>query len=388
MEHVLGNRKPAYEVPSYSLTGDVIAFARCGLQYRHTVIGRLPATRPAQLWFGQFVHGVLEEAYRRFKEEVAKKLGSVASFSDDDCREIMDLVSARLANQGLSPRSEDLREQGERRSVIALKELAPHMFPLISHAEVRLTGTRELPVNLIPTQDRLRNVERYEMAGVVDVITQLDLQSPDLATNVVAQLMLEIVGRGNSSSVEVIVDYKGMRRPPIADPRQKNDYRTLYERQIQTYSYLREAQVKGSAVVGGALIFLNELSPTWSDVDALRKEIQSNRADIVPPKGSTDWDVIMNGKNTSKTPYPSLSFDFRLRRAVLLIRVNPDSVADEVVKFDHLVAEIEQSRGKEMRTGDINQSWAAIDTDQSMCTACDFRVTCPKDKLKTPQLPR
>jgi hypothetical protein len=220
------------------------------------------------------------------------------------------------------------------------------------------------------------------------VITQIDLQSPSLASNDVAQLMLEIVGRGNSSSVEVIVDYKGMRRPPKADPKQKNDYRTLYERQIQTYSYLREAQVKGSAVVGGALIFLNELSPTWSDVDELRQEILANKADVVPVEGTPDWNVIMNGKSTSKTPYPQLSFDFRLRRAVLLIKVNPDSVAEEVLKFDHLVAEIEQSRGKEMRTGDINQSWLAIDTDQSMCTACDFRVTCPKDKLKTPLLPR
>jgi hypothetical protein len=388
MEHILGSRKPAYEVPSYSLTGDVIAFARCGLQYRHTVIGRLPATRPAQLWFGQFVHGVLEEAYRRYKEKVTKKPKAVVNFSDDECREIMDLVAARLANQGLNPRSDDLREQGERRSTIALKELAPHMFPLISHAEVRLTGTRELPTHLIPVEDQLRNVERYEMAGVVDVITQLDLQSPSLASNDVAQLMIEIVGRGNSSLVEVIVDYKGMRRPPKANPKQKNDYRTLYERQIQTYSYLREAQVKGSAVVGGALIFLNELSPTWSDVDALKQEILTNKADVVPVEGTPDWNVIMQGKSSPTTPYPLLSFGFRLRRAVLLIKVNPDSVADEVVKFDHLVAEIEQSRGKEMRTGDINQSWLAVDTDQSMCTACDFRVTCPKDKLKTPLLPR
>jgi hypothetical protein len=388
MDHVIGSRKPAYEVPSYSLTGDVIAFARCGLQYRHTVIGRLPATRPAQLWFGQFVHGVLEEAYRRYKEVVTKNPKHVVAFSDKECREIMDIVAARLANQGLNPRSDDLRDQGERRSIVALKELAPFMFPIISHAEVRLTGTRELPTNLIPKEDQLRNVDRYEMVGVVDVITQMDLQSPSLASNAVAQLMLEIVGVGNSSSVEVIVDYKGMRRPPKADPKAKNDYRTLYERQIQTYSYLREAQVHGSAVVGGALIFLNELSPTWSDVETLRQEILAKKADIVPVEGSADWNVIMNGKNSARTPHPVLSFDFRLRRAVLLIKVDPASVALEVVKFDNLVAEIEHSRGKEIRTGDINQSWEAIDTDQSMCTACDFRVTCPKDKMKSPTLPR
>jgi hypothetical protein len=62
----LSKRPPVYSLPSYSLTGDLLGFLRCGLQYRYTKIGKLPATRPLQAWFGSFIHGVLEEAYRHW----------------------------------------------------------------------------------------------------------------------------------------------------------------------------------------------------------------------------------------------------------------------------------------------------------------------------------
>ncbi len=47
----LSKRPPMYSLPSYSLTGDLVAFLRCGLQYRYTRIGQLPPTRPVQAWF-------------------------------------------------------------------------------------------------------------------------------------------------------------------------------------------------------------------------------------------------------------------------------------------------------------------------------------------------
>lgn len=389
MDHVLGTRKLPYEVPSYSLTGDVISYARCGLQYRHSVLGRLPSTRPVQLWFGQFIHGVLEEAFRHYRETLLTNPKATVTFTDDECDQFIATVLNRLMLQGLTSHSKDAREQGERRARIALIDLAPLMFPLITHAEVKLTGTRDLPTAKIRPEDQIRGVTKYEMVGVVDVITELDPTNEEFASNLLIDLMDEVLGLLTGPSTEVIVDYKGMRRPGLAGKKAKNGYRELYERQIQTYSYLRQAQANGGYVVGGVLIFINELSPSWNDVADLYDEIKGGHADVVPVEGSRDHDVIFNHRSLRrKFDYPNLSLEFRLRRALLLVKVDPKSVDVEVAKFDDLVAEIEASRGREIRTGDINQSWEADDSDQTMCTACDFRVTCPKDSAKNPGLPK
>ncbi len=68
MDMSLSYRSKPYIIPEYSISGDLLAYLTCGLQYRYQNKGTLPPAMPVELWFGNFIHGVMEEAYLRYKE--------------------------------------------------------------------------------------------------------------------------------------------------------------------------------------------------------------------------------------------------------------------------------------------------------------------------------
>src|SRR6478735_2421892 len=127
----LSVRKPPYVIPSYSLTGDLLSFLRCGLQYRYNGLGHLPSSRPVQMWFGQFVHGVLEEAFRRYSAARAKGFDATPPWDVATLEEIRDLVKSRLAAEGLHAWDEDLEVLGDQRADAAINELGAALFPLV-----------------------------------------------------------------------------------------------------------------------------------------------------------------------------------------------------------------------------------------------------------------
>ena len=411
----LSSRPTVYELPSYSLTGDLLGYLRCGLQYRYTRFGKMPSRSPVQLWFGNFIHAVLDEGFRIYDQERKAGKDSNSALGAIDVVAVIETIEKRLAAQGLVAWEPWLKTLGYARARVGLTELAAVLFPLIHRSEVRLTGAREL--NPLPAGAAFREADRYEMVGVIDVVTNIELSKPEVAGNPIVKLVEDCLGNV-PDHFEVIIDYKGSRRPHLPSSQPATKHPSLwdqYEWQVLTYADLRGRQPDAQPVKAGLLLYVNELLPLASDLEDLRKEIKAKRTDI----GASDQDIKLwlatcrDQRSEAKTivdaatgrdnaaalaaseklvPSP-IPWDLRLKRALRIVPVD-DPVTGEsripaaLKSFDEVVEWIETCRGQEFHCGSIMKSWDRNPSDEGTCAACDARTWCPDFKDETaPRLP-
>jgi hypothetical protein len=365
-------RPKVYSLPSYSLTGDLMGYLRCGLQYRYTRIGRLPASRPVQLWFGEFIHGVMEEAFRRYKDSVEAGNPILPPWEIEKIEDIHKLIKARLAARGLYAWDPDLEALGDNRAEAAIQDLGPHLFPLIHRAEVRLYGARMLPQ--IEESLQFREADRYEMVGIVDVVTHVELSDPQMQKNPLVQLLLNALPKLESQKFEIIIDYKGMRRPPSVNTT-KADLWNQYAWQVQTYAELRRKQDDALPIAAGVLLYMNELFPTQGDLENLKREIKNGTTDAPPEPGSKAEKLLKEW--SSGKPLPSLPLEYRLARAIRVIPITKASIAEALEAFDCVVKKIETCRGQEAAGTSVLNSWDRNSSEESTCVVCDSRTFCP-----------
>lgn len=411
----LSTRPAAYELPSYSLTGDLLGFMRCGLQYRYTRIGKMPSRSPVQLWFGQFIHGTMDEGFRVYKQARDEGDDHPTALSKVDAVTVINTVEETLAAQGLLAWEPWVKTLGYARARVCLAELGPILFPLIHRSEVRLTGAREL-LPLAP-HVAFREAERYEMVGVIDVVTDIELNRPEVASNPIVQLVQEEIGTV-PAHFEVIIDYKGSRRPPLpsANKSSQPSLWDQYEWQVLTYADLRGRQPDAQSVKAGLVIYINELLPLSSDLQDLAREARKPDTDIVLDAGSIKgWlattrdqrreakrvlnDHPDQGGNAAElaaslelvgTPIP---FDQRLRRALRVVPTDDpvsgqSKIPNALTNFDQVVSQIETCRGKEHHGQTILSAWDCNTSDDATCAACDGRTWCPDFSKETaPRLP-
>jgi PD-(D/E)XK nuclease superfamily len=360
-------RRPLYELPPYSLTADILSFETCPLQYRYERLGNLPSSRPVQLWFGQFIHGVLEESYRRY---VATP-DSPPPWPTTDVEQIAERISNRLRTQGLLARSRMLERIGFDRAERAINLLGPFLLPLINRVEVRLSGARTIDRGKMPELwAETRNLDRYELVEVVDVVSHVELRRVQAANPIV-----DVVRRAIPvlpEEFEIIVDYKGMRRPSTTRRQGRLDL-AAYEWQLQNYAYLRERQGEGPPVAVGVLLFLNELNPTLDDFATWRRESKAGLTDVpIPPDA--------NWKSPNDIPDPK-----KFERMIHVTVVTSESRKLALSAFDNVARNIEICRGNEASGMKLFQAWPGNPNDEATCAACDARTFCPALKKKNPK---
>jgi hypothetical protein len=188
-------------------------------------------------------------------------------------------IRKRLRAQGFPARDAEVEDVGAKRAERAVNMLGPYLLPLISRVEVRLSGARTIDQKLMPKEWSIfRNLDRYELVGIVDVVSRVELGN-SAEDNPLVLAVRNAVKRNLPAEFEIIVDYKGMRRPTKKRQHGRLDLAT-YEWQLQNYANLRERQREGPEVVAGLLLFLNELYPTKDDIQKWKSETEDHTIDI------------------------------------------------------------------------------------------------------------
>ena len=372
-------KRAEHIVPSYSLTGDLLSYLRCRLQYRYNNGSALPPSRPVQFWFGEFIHRTLEMCYRFWADTCQSGMQPPAfpwpctirqwganypDWVQHDIGYSANLVEEALRRQGAQARSTAARDSAYRRVEIAVNELGPHLFPLIAAAERKVIGTRPVPAGNVSLR-----CDNYEVHGVIDVLTHVSLKQG--ADNNLIREQVHRACPDLSGTFEVIVDYKGTRRPLVNEP-----YWEQGDWQIQTYAWLRERQPDALPVAAGILIYVNELTPSTEEMAVLRKGLRECKTDVAPAPKSRDEQIVRMwrpGMDTSQLGLP-----FRLRRAIRVIPVSSSSIDSALHEFDQVVRRAEEDIIAEASNANILEAWSPNCRDEATCAACDFRHFCPK----------
>jgi hypothetical protein len=223
------------------------------------------------------------------------------------------------------------------------------------------------------------------MLGVIDVVTQVELFNPKYRGNTLLELMVEELPDTPPAEFEVIVDYKGMKRPDLAE--KGTSHVDIYEWQVHTYAHLRQS-LSTKKVIAGVLIYLNELVPTKTDFRRLQTALKLREKDVILPElGSTDEQTLRSWNPKDGEP-PLLSLDFRIKRAVRVIPITDASIAKSLGEFDKTVERIEKCIEEESKTGCVIASWEKNAEHEPTCEACDSRTFCPEFQgMNAPRLP-
>jgi hypothetical protein len=371
------------EIPNYSLTGDLLAFHRCGLQYRLQNRGRLPPSTPVQLWFGGFIHGVMEEAflswrasgeggpYRRFPWDYATS-HALQVLVDHTRLRPKNIIAP--SNQFHPEPTPEHARSANIRAHEAVNVWGPHLFPLVARTELPLQGLRPMPDTGEPSRSRF-----FEISGVIDMFASANIRSA--GDNLLVRELRRCVPLPEDEEFEIIVDYKGTERPDDGD-----ELLRVYAWQLQTYAWLRSRQEDARPVRAGILLFLTEMHPPREVLEKLAGRVRLGER----LEGATaeDHQHLLNYRPGDGAP--PLSEQLRRARSLYILPIDPLHAEQGARRFDRPVSIIERAVARESRGEPLlatwSDAWRELDSpdlkvprapDLKTCIACDHRTYCP-----------
>lgn len=378
----LSVRSKDMKIPEYSLTGDLLSFLQCGLQYRYHNKGSLPPSKPVQLWFGEFIHGVMEQAYLEWAHDESKR--GIDWDWHDNIRDIEMEIYKRLDASGIRPTANvfcyyDENETGKKscidnnhphkriaskRAELAINKWGKHLFPLINEAEIKLKDIQPMPNY---DEDTSRS-KFYGITGIIDVISSVHIQSA-LSDNLILHYLNEFgLNEDDAEDYEIIIDYKGMKRPAVDDDAWKH-----HKWQILTYALLRSQQPDAKKILAGIIFYFNELEPSEENMKELKRDVANSKTDIMPEE--TDQNNILAWRKGRRLP--NLSQTFKEQRSIRIIKIEPDEIENALSEFKTAVSNIESCVYNEIKGNPIKESWGIPENPrESTCTACDFKTIC------------
>lgn len=326
-------RSPGRVIPVYSLTGDLLNYDRCPLQYRLFTRTGVRESHPTQLWYGQFLHRGMRLAYEQWRDESVdpEEYAWESGAANEAFESLIARVLRTLRAEGLF-RPGNMGDVAERRLLRTVRLLGAHLFPLIVRSEVRLDAVREYSADA---------PSLYQVTGVVDVLAVARFGAS--GDNVLVDLIrdrLEEAGHPVGNVGEIVVDYKGITRDRL-----EPGYEAARS-QILTYGWLRNREADEDVVRAGVLCTVDDLLPTGADAN-------------VTPHGDEAREL--------------------LDAAVSAVPVSEDLIAAGTSYFDSTVARIERALTSESDEN-LPEVWEPK-PERRTCIACDARWHCPASDM-------
>lgn len=391
-EKPISVRSKSHIIPKYSPT-DIQAFRKCPLQYRFYNIGNLPQSDPVQLWFGEFIHNVMEKSYLIWKDNPDQ---NKFPWSFEKVQKISIKVSKELLLRNIKPNfknfcwcygeniKKNCRDNNHHKlaneiAFSAVNKWGKYLFPLMSDNEFKFQYSRKIQVC---DTDRSGY---YSIVGITDAIDSIKIQKSNEDNKLIQYLKETLLIDGitkNNSEFNIIIEYKGTSRPK----EENNSDDSLWkqnERQVMTYMWLHDQKFKkvGKKAICGIILYLNELCPTNETVkelltteDVLRNRFHATENDIKSLK-KEKRDLSDNS---------SLSENFLLRRTMHIVPYDEEAIENSLKDFDNTVRDIETCKHNEkINPENVVSCWGYNkDCDEPTRTACDLKGICGTGKLK------